>query len=224
MSRFSKRKSLSLVGCLCVLPAIACLSLQRPIVFRTIESPNNTYLIHLKRVKGAATNHVRADVFKKGQLLISDIWLQSGGDTFKPFESSYPDLRWLNENVLEFYLRESFDQGSDSLRVENKSAKLVSHLHVECINKFLLFDVPPEATIALEIPPPPLDSQWIAVEGLLSSGEKLLFTSNSFNRPSSHAFRSLYTISITDSELIIRAEDVRSSSLDSPASSERRGH
>jgi hypothetical protein len=175
-------------------------------VIRTTASPHNTYLIQLKRVKGAATNSLRADVFKKGQLLVPDIWLESGGDTLTPFESIYPNLRWLDENVLEFYRQESFDQGSNSIKVENKSAKRLSYLQVECVNKFLLFDLQPEGAIALDIPPPPLDSQLIAVEGLFSNGEKLLFTSRSFKRLSSQRVRSLYLIRITDSELIIQGD------------------
>jgi hypothetical protein len=108
--------------------------------------------------------------------------------------------------VLEFYRQESFDQGSNSIKVENKSAKPLSYLQVECVNKFLLFDLQPEGAIALDIPPPPLDSQLIAVEGLFSNGEKLLFTSRSFKRLSSQRVRSLYLIRITDSELIIQGD------------------
>lgn len=63
--------------------------------------------------------------------------------------------------------------------------------------------------MSLKIPAPPLDSQWIGVEGFFSNGAKLLFTSRSFNRPSSQHSRSIYFILITDSELIIGDKDIR---------------
>ena len=208
MSDVSKRKWISFIGSFCCLPLLGCWASQQAIVFRKTSSPNNTYSVNLKGGKGAPDGHVHADVFKKGQSFISDILLHSGGETFRPFEDAYPDLRWSNEHVLEFYRRETYEQGSDLIQVINKSTKPVSYLLVESVNKFLLFDVQPGAASSLAVPASSLDSQWIGVEGVFSNGKKLLFTSRSLNRSASQHSSSVYVIVISDSELTIEAEGV----------------
>ena len=58
---------------------------------------------------------VRADVSKAGQLFVSDIWLHRAEDSFDlSFEAGFPDVRWLTDNIVEFYRPEYFDQGADS--------------------------------------------------------------------------------------------------------------
>lgn len=181
-----------------------CGNLQGPDVFLTTSSPDNTYFVALKRAKAAAPRTpIWADVFKNGQLTVSGIWLHTADETFMPFETVYPERRWLKDNVLEFYNRDSFKSGSDSLQVENKTSKPIRYLQVESVNKFLLFDLHPGASVSLTLPAPTLNSQWIAAEGLFSSGEKIRFTSRSFDRRSSPHV-SLYKVFVTDSETIIQ--------------------
>ena len=149
-------------------------------------SPDHTYTVSLKGNKERSLilpNEVRADVFKSGQPVVSDVSLHKAWDSFDlSFESGYPDLRWVADNIVEFYRAEYFDRGADSLLVENKVGKPIKYLRVESENKFLMFDLQSGALISLMIPVPRSDSQSIAIEGVLSDGTKIPLSSRSFDR------------------------------------------
>lgn len=98
-------------------------------------------------------NEVRADVSKAGQLFVSDIWLHRAEDSFDlSFEAGFPEVRWLTDNIVEFYRPEYFDQGADSLTVENNAGKLIKYLRVQSGNKFLIFELGSGKSISLKIP------------------------------------------------------------------------
>src|SRR5678815_4508899 len=96
---------------------------QRSQEFLTTTSPDHTYTVRLKGSKGRpliVPNEVRAEVSKAGQLFVSDIWLHRAEDSFDlSFEAGFPEVRWLTDNIVEFYRPEYFNQGADSLTVEN---------------------------------------------------------------------------------------------------------
>lgn len=169
-------------------------------VFLKTTSPDHTYTVSLKGNKGRPwiiPYNVRADVSKAGQPLLSDIWLHSAGDAFDlSFESGFPDVRWLTDNIVEFYRAEYFEWGADSLRVENKAGKPIKYLCVQSVNKFLTFDLRSGALISVKIPAPRSDYQWIGIEGAFSDGASIPFYSRSFDRRFRKSQDSIYQISV----------------------------
>jgi hypothetical protein len=159
---------------------------QRSQEFLTTTSPDHTYTVRLKGSKGRpliVPNEVRADVSKAGQLFVSDIWLHRAEDSFDlSFEAGFPEVRWLSDNIVEFYRPDYFDQGADSLTVENNAGKLIKYLRVQSGNKFLIFELGSGKSISLKIPAARGDSQWIAVAGAFADGLAIPFKSGSFDK------------------------------------------
>lgn len=187
--------------------SVAYWLLNSQTVFSTTASPNQTYILNLKGSKGRALfarREVRVDVLKKEQPFASDIWLHSAENAFDlSFEAGYPDLRWLKDNCVEFYRQQYFEGGSDHLTIRNSSQKHIKYIRVQSLNKFLLFDVEPAASILVKIPAPRGDSQWIAVEGVFSDGQIIPFNYGSFDRQSSHSNSVSYRLEITSSDSLI---------------------
>lgn len=189
---FSNRFAPSLFWTLVVLAVLALIVVgrfwikQRTPEFLTSTSPDDAYTVRLKGNKGRPLiipNEVRADVFKAGQLFVSDIWLHRTEDSFDlSFEAGFPQVRWLTDNTVEFYRPAYFDLGADSLTVENKSGKLIKYLRVQSENEFLIFELGSGKSISLKIPATPGDSQWIAVAGAFADGLEIPFKSRSFEK------------------------------------------
>lgn len=184
-----------------------CCSQRVQAVFFTTVSPGNIYEVKLKGDKGRPllrTNEVRADVFKAGQLLLSNVWLHSTEDSLDvSFEAGYPDARWLAENVVEFYRKEYYENGHDSLIVTNRTAKSIQRLRIQSFNKFLVFEMPAGHSTQIELPAPRGDSQWIGAEGAFTEGEKIQFKARTFERRSSQRAHFVYKLVITDSGFTI---------------------
>lgn len=175
--------------------------------FCRTTSPDNFYSVVLKgdkRRPWIIPSTVSADVFKSGQPFQSNIWLHSADDSFDlSFEAGFPNIRWLGNNTVEFYRPEYFKKGADSLVVFNAAATPIKYLRVQSVNRFLLFEIPPGASVALEIPSPRGDSQDIALEGSFTNDKQILFNSKSFNRRSTQRKRFAYEISIDESGCFI---------------------
>lgn len=183
-------------------------------VFLRTTSPNNTYSVVLKGDKGRPwiiASTVRADVFKHGQPSISDIWLHSTEDTFDlSFEAGFPNVRWLDDSTVEFYRAQSFADGADSLVVLNRAAKSIEYLRIQAVNKFLLLDMQPGASVSLEVPAPRSDWQDIALQGAFTGGKQITFNSKAFDRHSTQRKRFAYQILIDDSGSIIETREMSS--------------
>lgn len=189
---FSNRFAPSLFWTLVVLAVLALIVVgrfwikQRTPEFLTSTSPDDAYTVRLKGNKGRPLiipNEVRADVFKAGQLFVSDIWLHRTEDSFDlSFEAGFPQVRWLTDNTVEFYRPDYFDWGADSLTVENKAGKLIKYLRVQSENKFLIFELGSGKSISLKIPTARGDSQSIAVAGAFADGLEIPFKSRSFEK------------------------------------------
>ena len=200
---------IAVTGC-CILGLIVvayyCLQ-GRPSVFFTTSSPNGTYSVSLKgdeRRTLLLPHEVRADVLKSGRPFVSNIFMHSSHNAFDlSFEAGFPDARWLSDNALEFYRREYFEKGSDSLIIENSSNRAVQFMRVQALNKFLVFDIQPGSSISLQIPAARGDSQWIALEGAFNDNQKIGFYQRSFDRRSTQRVRFNYQILITPSGIQI---------------------
>ena len=206
-----RRVAAFFLGGVCVASFFSArLVLNSQSVFNTYVSPNKTYTVLLKGEQGRAfvgANEVRVDVLKMGQPFASHIWLHSARDPFDlSFEAGFPNARWLQDNLLEFYRQQYFEKGSDSLVVSNLSSKRIKYLRVQSLNKFLLMDFEPISSVSMEIPAPRGDFQWIAVEGMFSDGEVIPFSHENFYRRSSQDDRSVYEIQITSDGPSIKSD------------------
>lgn len=189
---FSKRFAPSVFWAFVVLGVLALIVVgrfwikERTKEFLTTTSPDHTYTVRLKGNKGRPLiipNEVRADVSKAGQLFVSDIWLHQTEDSFDlSFEAGFPDVRWLTDNIVEFYRPEYFDRGADSLTVDNNAGKLIKYLRVQSENRFLIFELGSGKSISLKIPAARGDSQWIGVAGAFADGIEIPFKSGSFDK------------------------------------------
>jgi len=194
------RFAIYFAGCVCAsLLTVGCWIQRKPAVFLTTVSPNKTYIVNLRGGKATLPSQVTADVLKTGKVFLSDIRLHTRGDAVDlPFGAGYPDVRWVSDNVLEFYRTQNFDNGADAVEIQNQTTRAIQYLHVESLNKFLMFGIEPGTSTTLEVPAPGGNSQWIAVEGSFFDGQKVEFKSRSFDRRFSQRDRSFYQIIITD--------------------------
>lgn len=179
-------------------------------VFLTTTSPDHTYAISLKGNKGRPLlipNQVSADVSKSGQPFLSDIRVHEAWDSFDlPFEAGFPDVRWLTDNVVEFYRPEYFESGADSLQVQNEAAKPIKYMFVQAHNKFLVFDLQPGASVSLEISAPRGDSRSIALWGAFADETEVVSTCGIFDRRFRKRVRSTYKISVGNAGATIVAQ------------------
>jgi hypothetical protein len=126
--------------------------------------------------------------------------LHSTGDSFDlSFEAGFPDVRWLDDNVVEFYRAQYYERGADSLEVENRETKTIKYLRVQAVNKLLICELRTGSSVTVGIPAPRGDSQWIAVEGGFTNGAAIPFTWKSFDRRSRQQQHFTYQISIDSS-------------------------
>jgi hypothetical protein len=167
------------------------------------SSPNGTYSVRLKGDKGRSlllSHEIMADVTKHGAAYVSNIFMHSTHNAFDlSFEAGFPDARWLNDSILEFYRQEYFEKGFDSLVVENSDSRSIKYLRVQAHNKFLIFDIEPKSSVSLRIPAPRGDSQWIALEGAFNDNQKIDFYQKSFNRRSTQRTHFSYKIILSSS-------------------------
>lgn len=167
----------------CALVGAALLSLGitrfvvKPSPFLTATSPGGTYAVSLTGSKERPyffTNTVRFSVLKNGEPFLADKYLHSG-DAFDPsFGADYPQHRWVQENVAQFYREESFNTGTaDRLVVVNRAGEVVKYLRLQAVDKFLLFDLQPGATVTLSTSPSRGDLKWVEAEGEFAHGRKI---------------------------------------------------
>lgn len=177
-----------------------------PPTFLTIRSPGGTYTVNLTGQKERPiffTAEVRFYVLKKGETFWSNEYLHSGDAFDLSFEAGYPDYRWLDENILHFYRKQNFSEKKlQVVIVINSTNKVVKHLKIECLDKFLLFDMQPGSKTVLSASPPKGNTSGIKIKGKFYEGRT--FEKNStfkinVNEPL------IYYIYITDDNIIIES-------------------
>jgi|GEM_PF-4643080 len=82
------------------------------------------------------------------------------------FTIGFPDHRWVRENVLQFYREENFEKGTpQTVVIVNATDESVRQLKVECIDKFLIFDLAPKSELTLRASPPKGDYPGVRITG-----------------------------------------------------------
>ena len=170
-------------------------------IFTTTTSPQNTYSVNLKGAKGRPfllPYAVSADVYKLGEPYVTTVLLHEAWDFMdESFELAYPEMRWVGNNVVEFY--GPHDLGNDVLIVQNRSSKPVKCLSVYRGNKFLVMDLRPGASLSLQVPKTNSDSQWMTLDGVLEDGTRIRRHYETYGRRNTKEADCTYVASIFDS-------------------------
>jgi hypothetical protein len=182
--------------------------------FLTTSSPIGTYRVSLTGQKGRPVlglmSEVRFEVFKNGELFVPKKYLHSGDSFDLSFEAGYPHHRWLRENVLHFYRQEYFNKDRlDTVIVTNKTREKIRYLRVQALDKFLIFDFEPLASMELAASPSRGDIKWVGAEGEFSNGQKIDLAGLNFKtRPElGNAF--VYEISVGEHGLVIESPQLQ---------------
>lgn len=143
--------------------------------FLTISSPDKTYTVSLKGQKTKPiffTAEVRFDVLKNGTLILSDKFLYSADGMDFPFESSYPNHRWINEQSLQFYREEAL-RAPDTIVVANNTGKTIKYAKIDSIDILIFFEMQPGFKVSIPTSQSIGGSKWLSVEGEFSDGTNI---------------------------------------------------
>src|ERR1700752_3724260 len=91
---------------------------SRATLISTIESPDKTYLLHLKGKKSRPTvplieHSVYFDLYRNGKPIVWGRKLHSGGWFDPAFENLFGDHSWVNSSTLIFARRQGREGGRD---------------------------------------------------------------------------------------------------------------
>jgi hypothetical protein len=146
--------------------------------FLTTSSPARTYTVYLTGQKQRPlffTVEVRFNVLKNGDSFLANKYLHSGDSGDLSFEAGYPNHRWINENTIQFYREQYFNDGKpDTLVVLNHTNKTIKYIRIESVDKFLLFDLQAGSTTNMLNSRPRGDSKWLRVGGEFSDGRSIV--------------------------------------------------
>ena len=145
--------------------------------FLTTVSPARTYTVSLKGQKSRPiffTATIRFEVIKNGNRILSDKFLYSADGMDIPFETWYPDHRWLNEQSIQFYREQNFqDAPSDTVVVTNNTGKTIKYAKIDSIDIVIVFEMPPGFKVSIPSSQSKGESKWLSVKGEFSDGTNL---------------------------------------------------
>lgn len=151
--------------------------------FLTTASPERTYTVTLKGQKSRPlffTATIRFDVLKNGTSMLSDKYLYSADGLDFPFESSYPNHRWINEQSLQFYREEAL-RAPDTIVVANNTGKTIKYAKIDSIDILIFFEMQPGFKISIPTSQTTGGSKWLSVEGEFSDGTNISEFGADFN-------------------------------------------
>lgn len=117
------------------------------------------------------TNEVRFSVFKNR----TPFWINQffhSGDAFDPsFNVLYPENEWQGQNVLHFFQSENPGRGpSQRIVLSNNTNRIIKSIKLECLDKFLIFDLEPGAELRLSSSPTKGDYPGVSINGEFYDG------------------------------------------------------
>lgn len=158
-------------------------------VFLSTSSPKGSYVVSLTGRRDRPkfplrSNEVYFSVSKAGKEYLTNEFFHFG-DWFDPsFDDLYPQQKWVEENVVQFYSDEFVSEGPrENIVIQNKTNKVIKYLRVRSIDSFLLFDLQPGATLTLDTSGPQANSSWLTVEGEFTGRWKIKETGVGFSFP-----------------------------------------
>ena len=167
---------------------VAYWNLQGPPVFSTIESPDKTYVVHLrgKRTRPAfpwMMHWVYCDLYRNGQQVIRRRQLHSGDWLDPGFDDLYSNHTWISSSALMFHRGKVGERGLDTVNITNNTSKAIRFLQVGSVGMFLLFDLPPQARMKLSASTQTW-TNWVEAEGEFADGKSIPWKGVNFHNPS----------------------------------------
>lgn len=154
--------------------------------FLTTVSPDRTYTVSLKGQKSRPiffTATIRFDVLKNGTSMLSDKFLYSADGMDIPFETWYPNHRWLNEQSIQFYREQNFrDAPPDTIVVANNTGKTIKYAKIDSIDIVIFFEMQPGFKVSIPTSQSKGESKWLSVEGEFSDGTNISEFGTDFNK------------------------------------------
>jgi hypothetical protein len=145
--------------------------------FLTTVSPDRTYTVSLKGQKSRPiffTATIRFDVLKNGASMLSDKFLYSADGMDIPFETWYPNHRWLNEQSIQFYREQNFrDAPPDTIVIANNTGKTIKYAKIDSIDIVIFFEMQPGFKVSIPTSQSKGESKWLSVEGEFSDGTNI---------------------------------------------------
>ncbi len=154
--------------------------------FLTTVSPDRTYTVSLKGQKSRPiffTATIRFDVLKNGASMLSDKFLYSADGMDIPFETWYPNHRWLNEQSIQFYREQNFrDAPPDTIVVANNTGKTIKYAKIDSIDIVIFFEMQPGFKVSIPASQSKGESKWLSVKGEFSDGTNISEFGTDFNK------------------------------------------
>jgi hypothetical protein len=98
-----------------------------------------------------------------------------------PFETWYPNHRWLNEQSIQFYREQNFrDAPSDTIVVTNNTGKTIKYAKIDSIDIVIFFEMQPGFKVSIPTAQSKGESKWLSVKGEFSDGTNLSEFGNDF--------------------------------------------
>ncbi|HEY8561201.1 MAG TPA: hypothetical protein VIL74_12570 [Pyrinomonadaceae bacterium] len=174
--------------------AAACIPFTRSEAFLTTSSPNKTYTVELTGNKNAPSlpgieHETRLNLFKNGQLFISDAHVDDYDWFDSDFAAMYPDHRWASESVLRFSRNAADAERSlDFLVISNNTDKTVKYLKITADDLLFVFELAAKSKTRVQVPHQ--DSHgWIWGSGEFADGRQIkgnganFYYKNKINEP-----------------------------------------
>lgn len=182
--------------------------------FLSTTSPKGTYTVQLTGLKDRpkvpfVSHKVLFSVSKGDKVLLSNEYLHSGDWLDPSFDLSYPEHRWVSDDILHFYRKELFnDDQHESIVILNKTGETIQYIRVTSVDTLLLFDLRPVSTTTLAVSTPRGDSRWINVEGEFLGGRRIKGNGIGFLFPKDKKGPFAYYVHINGNSLTIESPDL----------------
>lgn len=205
-----KRIILSIVVAVFTFGTISCAALAQSDVFLTTSSPNKTYTVEFTGNKYApsvpAVEHeARFNLFKNGQPLVINEYVDSYDSWDSDFARMYPEHKWISDSVLRIGSRISkSEESSDSLAVSNKTNKTVKFLRIVAGDMLFTFEIPPNSRSEFSVPYLG-NLPWVTGEGEFADGQKIKWNGVNFQNKERLKDSLHYCISVSDDYLKIES-------------------
>ena len=164
--------------------------------FLTTASPDRTYTVTLNGQKSRPiffTATIRFDVSKNGTSMLSDKFLYSADGMDIPFETWYPNHRWLNEQSIQFYREQNLrDVPPDTIVVANNTGKTIKYAKIDSIDIVIFFEMQPGFKISIPTSQSKGDGKWLSVNGEFSDGTNISEFGADFNVKSKREPKTFY--------------------------------
>jgi len=144
--------------------------------FLTTSSPGGNYTLALKGQKTRPvffTVEVRFDVMKSGTPLLSNMFLFSADGMDPPFESLYPNQRWIDDHSIQFYREENLRNSPDELIIVNNTGKIIRYARINSDDIILFFDLPPGFKTSTKLSPSKGDYKRVYVKSEFADGTSI---------------------------------------------------